>query len=218
MDSETLSNFTSPTWSEACSGYDILFMPLPEETDQTEQNTTTSVTALSSEEWKNCSCTWPSDTADRKFDCCQLNWFELLNKQNPNDWESLAVEYITAELNLLNGVEPDDTLYDDLNKTSDLLNICPGNWTREETYTAQQLLFRLQKFNQEDSRELPITGRFTAGGEDEKSIITTTSGTAKTTLLLVLIPTIAVAMIVFLVGAFIFLRKRQESNETTNNI
>jgi hypothetical protein len=220
MDSETPSNFTSPTWSEACGGYDILFMPLPEETDQTEQTDQieqTPVRILSSEEWKNCSCTWPSDTADRKFDCCPLNWFELLNKQNPNDWESLAVEYITAKLNLLNGVEPDDTLYNDLNKTSDLLNICPGDWTSDETYTAQQLKVKLQRFNQRDSTELPITQRFTAGDEDEKSIITTTAGAGKTTLLLVLMPTIAVAIVVF-VGAFIFFRQRQESIKTTNNI
>jgi hypothetical protein len=234
MDSESssLSDFTTPTWSEACGGYDILFMALPEttqpeqQTTQPEQQTTqpeqtpttTPVMALSSEEWKNCSCTWPLDTADRTLPCCNLNWFELLNKQNPNNWESLAVEFITAELNLLNGVKPDnDSLYADLNTTSDLLEICPGNWTREDTYNAQQLKLRLQQWNQGGSWETHVTARMSAGDENSKSIIKT--GASKISLLLVLLPTITVAILVF-VGAFIFIKGRQtqESNETTNNI
>jgi len=275
MDSESssLSNFTSPTWSEACGGYNILFMPLnttqpeqqttqpepqttqpepqttqPEQpttqpepqttqpepqTTQPEQPTTqpepqtttnTSVMALSSEEWKNCSCTWPLNTAERTFACCNFNWFQLLNKQNPNDWESLAVEYITAELNLLNGAEPNnDSLYTVLNTTMDLLEICPGNWTQEQTYNAQQLKSTLQQWNEGGSWGTPMTVRMSAGNEDEKGIIIKTSGASKTSLLLVLIPTITVAILVF-VGALIFInikgRPTQDSNEieTANNI
>jgi len=234
MDSESssLTNFSSPTWSEACSGYDILFMPLSEttqpeqQTTQPEQQTTqpeqttTSVMALSSEEWKNCSCTWPLDTANRTLDCSNLNWFEILNKQITNNWESLAVEYITAELNLLNGVEPDnDTLYTDLNTTRDFLETCPGNWTREDTYNAEQMKLRLQQWNQGGSMVKPMTVRMSVGDEKTKGIITTTTGASKTSLLLVIIPTITVVILVF-VGALIFIKGRstQESNETTNNI
>jgi hypothetical protein len=255
MDSESssLPDLTSPTWSEACRGYDILFMPLSEttqpeqettqpeqettqpeqETTQPEQETTqpeqetiqpeqestqpeqiitTPVMALSSEEWKNCSCTWPLDTADRTLPCFNLNWSEFLNKQNPNDWESLAVEFITANLNLLNGVVPDDdSFFTDLNTTMDLLEICPGNWTLDDTSNAQKLKSRFQQWNQGGSWEIHITARMSAGDEDSKSIITTTTGASKTSLLLVLIPTITVAIIVF-VGALIFInRPTQES-------
>jgi hypothetical protein len=248
MDSISSSPKLNFTWSEACGGYDVLFRPLPEETpepepeqttqpepeqttqpepEQTtqpepEQPSTTPVMALSSEEWKNCSCTWPLDTSERTLPCCTLNWFELVNKQNPNDWESLAVEFITAELNLLNGAKPDnDSLYTDLNTTMDLLEICPGNWTRDEAENAQELKSRLQEWNLGGSWKTPITARLSVGDEVEKSIITTTTGASKTSLLLVLIPTITVAILVF-VGALIFIKGRpiQESieTETTNNI
>jgi hypothetical protein len=237
MDSESYSlNFTSPTWSEACRGFDVLFKPLEETIEpepepevtiepepevtiepETEQNL---VLALSAEAWKNCSCTWPLDTASRMLPCCNLNWFEILNKQNPNDWEALAVEYITAELNLLNGVVPeDDSFYTDLNTTMDILEICPGNWTTNDTANAEQLKLRLQTWNL-GGVEAPITLRMSTGNEAEKSVITTTSGASKSSLLLlVLVPTIAVAILVF-VGALIFINTRptEESNEITNNI
>jgi len=257
MDFDTsISNYTFPTWSEACGGYDILFMPLsqttqpeqqttqpqqqttqpeqqttqPEQqttqpqqqtTPQPQQNsTTTPVMALSSEEWKNCSCTWPLDTAERTLPCCSLNWHQLLNKQNPTNWESLAIEYITAELNLLNGVQPEnDSLYTELNTTMDLLEICPGNWTLEQTYTAQQLTTSLKQWNQGGSWETPMTQRMSVEDEHSKSIITTTTGASKTSLIVILIPTVTVAILVF-VGALIWIKGRptQESNETTNKI
>jgi len=176
--------------------------------------------ALNSEQWKNCSCTWPLDTADRKFACCVLNWFEILNKQNPNDWESLAVEYITATLNLLNGVEPFDALFTDLNTTHELLDLCPENWTRIDTSTAQELKLRLQEFNRGGSWVAPVTLRLSSSTEDSRDIISTTE-TAKTSFLIVLIPTVLSVGILVLVGALIFLKvPRQESqgtnNETTN--
>jgi len=223
------ANFTAPTWSIACGGYDTLFKPYeettqpepePEVTSQPEPEVTTQpeqnlVMALSAEAWKNCSCTWPLDTASRLLPCCNLNWFEILNKQNPNDWEALAVEYITAELNLLNGVVPDDdSFYTDLNTTMDLLEVCPGNWTTDDTNNAQQLKDRLQTWNEGGSMESPTTKRMSVGDEIEKAIITTTSGASKTSLLLlVLIPTITVAILVF-VGALIFIKGRptQEPN------
>jgi len=183
--------------------------------------------ALTSEAWKNCSCTWPLDTASRKFDCCVLNWFEILNKQNPNDWESLAVEYITAELNLLNGVDTYDSLFTDLNDTLDLLNICPQNWTRDETYTATELKSRLLEFNQGASWPTPITPRIkklTSSTEESRDIISTTE-TAKNSFLFVLIPTVLSVAILVLVGALIFLKgprlgsdTQGTDNETTNNI
>jgi hypothetical protein len=168
---------------------------------------------LSAEAWKNCSCTWPLDTASRLLACCNLNWFEILNKQNPNDWEALAVQYITAELNLLNGVVPDDdSFYTDLNTTMDLLEVCPGNWTTDDSNNAQQLKDRLQTWNEGGSME-SMTKRMSVGDEIEKAIIKTTSGASKTSLLLVLIPTITVAILVF-VGALIYIKGRptQEPN------
>jgi len=220
-----LYNFTTPIWSEACGGFDILERPYTEENNETQDTPNPSrIMALTSEEWKNCSCTWPSDTAARKFACCVLNWFEIVNKQNPNDWESLAVEYITAELNLLNGVEPVDSLFTDLNTTSDLLDICPQNWTRDETESAIELKSRLLEFNRGGITLTPRLKKLTSSTEESREIISTTQ-TVNTSFLFVLIPTVASVAIIVLVGALIFLKgPRQGSdsqgtdNETTNNI
>jgi hypothetical protein len=214
-----LYNFTSPTWSEACGGFDILERNYTEVVNDTQETFNPNrVMALTAESWKNCSCTWPLDTADRYFACCVLNWYEILNKQNPNDWESLAVQYISVELNLLNGVEPFDALLTDLNTTLDLLNNCPQNWTADNTNSALLLKARLLEFNQGGSWSEPITARLSSSNEDSRDIITTTE-TPKTSFLIVLIPTVLSVAILVLVGALIFLKApRQESQETTNNI
>jgi hypothetical protein len=213
-------NFTSPTWSEACGGFDILERNYTEVNNDTQETPNPNrIMALTSESWKNCSCTWPLDTADRYFTCCVLNWYEILNKQNPNDWESLAVEYISAELNLLNGVESFDALLTDLNTTLDLLNICPQNWTPVETSSALELKARLLEFNQGGST--PMTSRLSSSNEDSRDIITT-NDTPKTSFLIVLIPTVLSVAILVLVGALIFLKApRQDTQstiDTTNNI
>jgi len=219
-----LYNFTTPIWSEACGGFDILERPYTEENDTQETLNPSKIMAQTSEVWKNCSCTWPLDTASRKFPCCVLNWFEIVNKQNPNDWESLAVEYITAELNLLNGVDPYESLSADLNATLDLLAICPQNWTTVVTESATALKSRLLEFNQGGTWSTSLTPRITSSNEASRVGITTTQ-TSKTFLLFVIIPTVLSVAIIVLVGAIIFLNRpkhvsdsQSTNNETTNNI
>jgi len=90
----------------------------------------------------------------------------------------------------------------------DLLEICPEKWTSDNTDNAQQIKSRLQKFNHDGNWKKPMTVKLSTGNEDEKSMITTsTTGASKPSLLLVVIPTIAVAILVF-VGAFIFIKSR----------
>jgi hypothetical protein len=219
-----LYNFTTPIWSEACGGFDIIERNFTIEINNTLNTTTPSgILALNSEVWKNCSCTWPLDTADRTFECCVLNWFEIINKQNPNDWESLAVQYITATLNLLNGVEPDDdSLYTDLNATHDILDVCPGNWTRDETYRAQELKARLEEFNHDGNWSTPMVNRISVSNEDKRQIISTTETPKNSHFLLFLIPTVLSVAVVVLAGTLVFYfiikDKPGQKTETANII
>jgi len=201
-DNETESNFTTPTFSEACGGFDILEMPCSNNSSELPTNVTNPVKPVKKpDEWKI--TTWPEDTKTRTFSCSSLTWYQLINKENPTDWEALAAEYITTKLNIMDGCQHSDSLNNDLESAEDLLDVC--TWTREDTLTAQDLKSRLHDFNHGKSTTL----RMGASTQASTQISLTTEGApTDSSFLLILIPTIISVTILVLVAALIFIKEK----------
>jgi len=198
----TESNFTTPTFSEACGGFDILEMPCFTNSSELPTNLTNPMKPVKKpDEWKI--TTWPEDTKNRTFSCSSLTWYQLFNKENPTDWEALAAEYITVKLNIMDGCQHSESLTNDLESAKNLLDVC--TWTREDTLTAQDLKTRLHDYNHGKSTTL----RLGASNQASTQISLTTEGVpTDSSFLLILIPTIISVTILVLVTALIFIKQR----------
>jgi hypothetical protein len=158
-ESTNQKNIRSYKFSSLCNGFTRIHRSCGSENNST--NSTRKV--LSVESWKT--ATWPdaNETKSRNFsgDCSKDTWFEVITKSDYNDWDTLAAEYIAANLNILCGAASKSKISGDLSSTKDLLANCP--WSDEQKSEADQVLANLREFNQDNN------ANFELGSSDEKA-------------------------------------------------
>jgi len=208
----TESNSTTPTFSEACGGFDILELPCSANCSESTNFTTSDKLHKKSDEWRT--STWPEETKDQTFTCSSLTWYQLINKENPTDWEALAVQYITAKLNIIDGCQHPDSLNNDLESAENLLDVC--TWTPDDTLKAQDLQSRLRDFNQGKST---MTSRLGASTQASTHIsFNTQAAPTDSSFLLVLVPTIISVTILVLAATLIFIKESSRLGKNTDSL
>jgi hypothetical protein len=88
---------------------------------------------------------WPEGTYYNRFSCSSQTWWELVNKYSPNCWESLAIQYIVANLNIQAGATQTYSVQTTMYYSQQLLSCC--SWSRTQQYTAQNYQATLSDFN-----------------------------------------------------------------------
>jgi hypothetical protein len=151
---------------------------------------------------------WPlkNDTQSRTFSCSSLTWYKLIQKSTLDNWESLAVEVISAHLNLLSGVTCSDKLRVDLESADKLLLNC--TWSEAQTEEMKDLLSLLRDFNKGE-----VTHNMENAKEDAASEKTANSNSPQL-ILLVLIPAI-ILVIAIIVVVVMFFKKKVEDKPVT---
>jgi len=154
------------------------------------------------EDWKT--ATWPDNTKNRTFQCSNLTWFELINKSDLDDWESLATEYIAAQLNILTGQNYSE-LIEDISSTELLLQEC--TWLENQTQEAQLLQTKLHNFNSDDSHN-----SLSLAQEDSSNTNSASNANQSSLLFLIFIPAV-ILVIAAIVVALIFIKKKRQEQE-----
>jgi len=98
------------------------------------------------EQWKT--ETWPDGCASRSLGSCypQQTWYDVICKTPPlSVQDTLAVQYVCANLNIENGVCPSSSITDVISSCKDLLNDC--SWTSDQTSCANDYSQSLYSFN-----------------------------------------------------------------------
>jgi len=181
-----------------CNGYTRIIRSCPSEINYKIQSV---------EEWQKQE-TWPDNTNNRTLNCSSLTWIEIVNNQTSlDDWGLLAREYIAAQLNILSGAS-DYLLNEDLDSAEELLNKC-DNWTSDEIQEGQNLQSKFHSFNLGTALNLESKNEADAHAE------TTSSNEQRSDphlLFLVFLPA-GILVIVAIIGAVIFIRKKRQVTE-----
>jgi hypothetical protein len=198
---QSSSDESSNSYSLSCNGYTRIF-----------QSCETDLEALSVENWQSESWPLEADTQNRTFTCSDLTWYDLVQKSSlDDDWESLAVQYIAAQLNLLSGVSPSDKIYEDLQTVDTLLQNCSS---QNQTQEIQTLLSSLTDFNQGGVKK--SSNAKEAEGAAENNANSANGKANPQLLLLILIPAVLL-VIGIIVVVVVFIKRRVEHKETVTN-
>jgi hypothetical protein len=169
------------------------------------------VRALTREAWKT--QTWPENTRTSKFSCNALTWWQLINKSGTlTSWESLAVEYIAANLNTKSGAVPSTVVKNAIDASKNLLETC--SWSHSTTYDASKHQAVLNGFNNGNSKY--VSGFDTTDEVFATNDVTPTDS-EHSSFLLFLIPTIMAIAIIGIVVILIFIKKRYTLIINTEN-
>jgi hypothetical protein len=202
-ESTNQKNIRSYKFSSLCNGYNRIFRSC---------GSGTTLRVLSVQSWKT--ATWPeaNKTKSRNFSaiCSKATWFEVINKTDYNDWDTLAAEYIAAHLNILSGAASEDDISTNLTSAKALLYKCP--WTDEQKSESDELLQNLREFNNKDMD----SDNFELGSSDENTANSKNANNAATNSLIlwIVIPSVIVVVAAILVGLFFYIKKRRVDNDT----
>jgi hypothetical protein len=178
-------------FSQECGGY------------TKESQSCDCVRPLNREAWK--SQTWPDNTRTRKFKCLSTTWWQILNKIGTlSAYESLAVEYISAILNIMNGVVPPTVVQNAIDDSEDLLDKC--NWSHYTTYQASKQQTVLNGFNNGNPKYVSLLD--TTDEVFAMNDVTSTATEHSSSFLLILIPSIMVIAVIGIVVILVFIKKR----------
>jgi len=135
--------------------------------------------------------------------CSSLNWFEIINKnESLTDWESLAVEFVAVELNIMSGVCPNQ-ISDYLERARDLLAYC--TWSTDQSDEANNIQTYLSNYNNNER-----INSLVSGNEQDASTNNNSMNSSSLALLLsILIPGI-ILTIVAITATVIYIKKRQQ--------
>jgi hypothetical protein len=185
------------SYSSFCNGYTRLF-----------QSCQTNLEYLSVENWK--SSPWPlkADTELRTFNCSSLTWFNLFQKSSLNPWETLALEFIAAHLNLLSGYSPSDKLLKALDSADKLLLTC--TWTKAQTSESKDLLFSLR-----DSFDSNEVMKIETSEEEDSNGDQSSNSNSPQLLFMILIPAVLLVIAIIVVVVY-FIKKRAEDKNTVS--